>query len=51
MTLRVNHCGDVHLEEDRYFDDTVRCLAWFVQGGTRLLLSRLMDNILTHTTF
>ena len=35
MTLRVNHCGDVHLEEDRYFGDTVRCLEWFVCDGIR----------------
>ena len=35
MTLRVNHCGDVHLEEDRYFGDTVRCLEWFVYDGIR----------------
>ena len=35
MTLRVNHCGGVHLEEDRYFSDTVRCLEWFVCGGIR----------------
>jgi DNA repair exonuclease SbcCD nuclease subunit len=35
MSLRVNHCGDVHLEEDRYFVDTVRCLEWFVCDGIR----------------
>jgi len=35
MSLRVSHCGDVHLEEDRYFGDTVRCLEWFVSDGIR----------------
>ena len=35
MTFRVNHCGDIHLEEDRYFGDTVRCLGWFVDDGIR----------------
>ena len=30
MTLRVNHCGDIHLDEDRYFGDTAQCLEWFV---------------------
>jgi metallophosphoesterase superfamily enzyme len=35
MTLRVNHCGDVHLEEDQYFSDTAQCLEWFVYDGIR----------------
>ena len=35
MTLRVNHCGEVLLEEDRYFGETVRCLEWFVSDGIR----------------
>src|ERR1019366_2709836 len=35
MTLRISHCGDVHLEEDRYFGDTARCLEWFVCDGIR----------------
>ena len=35
MTLRVNHCGDIHLEEDRYFGDTAQCLEWFVYDGIR----------------
>jgi len=30
MPFRVCHCGDVHLEEDRYFGDTAQCLEWFV---------------------
>jgi DNA repair exonuclease SbcCD nuclease subunit len=33
MTLRVSHCGDIHLEEDRYFGDTAQCLEWFVCDG------------------
>ena len=35
MTLRISHCGDVHLEEDRYFGDTARCLEWFLYDGIR----------------
>src|SRR2546425_1400767 len=35
MTLRVNHCGDIHLEEDRYFGDTAQCLEWFVYDSVR----------------
>jgi len=35
MTFRVNHCGDIHLEEDRYFGDTAQCLEWFVYDGIR----------------
>jgi len=30
---RLAHCGDIHLEEDRYFDDTARCLEWFVDDA------------------
>ena len=35
MCFRVSHCGDIHIEEDRYFDDTVQCLEWFVYDGIR----------------
>lgn len=28
--LKISHTGDVHLGEDRYFDDTAQCLEWFV---------------------
>jgi len=35
MSFRVSHCGDVHLEEDRYFGDTAQCLEWFVCDGIR----------------
>jgi predicted MPP superfamily phosphohydrolase len=35
MSLRVSHCGDIHLEEDRYFGDTAECLEWFVYDGIR----------------
>ena len=35
MNLRVNHCGDIHLDEDRYFGDTAQCLEWFVYDGIR----------------
>ena len=27
--------GDVHVEEDRYFGDTARCLEWFVADAIR----------------
>jgi len=33
--MRISHCGDIHLEEDRYFDDTARCLEWFVADSIR----------------
>jgi len=35
MCFRVSHCGDVHIEEDRYFGDTAQCLEWFVDDGIR----------------
>jgi exonuclease SbcD len=35
MTMRISHCGDVHLEEDRYFEDTAQCLEWFVEDSIR----------------
>jgi predicted MPP superfamily phosphohydrolase len=35
MPLRFAHAGDFHVEEDRYFDDTVRCLEWFVADAIR----------------
>ncbi len=28
--MRISHCGDIHVEEDRYFEDTAQCLGWFV---------------------
>jgi len=33
--MRISHCGDIHLEEDRYFADTARCLEWFVEDSIR----------------
>ena len=30
MNLVCAHLGDIHLEEDHYFADTVQCLEWFV---------------------
>ena len=33
--VHVAHTGDVHLEEDRYFGDTAKCLEWFVCDGIR----------------
>jgi DNA repair exonuclease SbcCD nuclease subunit len=35
MPLIFSHCGDVHLEEDRYFADTAHCLEWFVEDSIR----------------
>ncbi len=33
--LKISHCGDVHLEEDRYFGDAAQCLEWFVADAIR----------------
>ncbi len=33
--LRTAHVGDVHLEEEHYFDDTAQCLDWFVADAIR----------------
>jgi DNA repair exonuclease SbcCD nuclease subunit len=30
MSFRVSHCADVHIEEERYFEDTAQCLEWYV---------------------
>ena len=31
--MRISHCGDIHVEEDRYFGDTAQCLEWFVEDS------------------
>jgi len=33
MRMKISHCGDIHIEEDRYFGDTARCLEWFVEDS------------------
>jgi len=33
--MKVSHCGDLHVEEDRYFADTAQCLEWFVEDSIR----------------
>ncbi len=42
MPLKISHTGDAHLDEDRYFGDTARCLEWFVadsvSSGTDLFV-------------
>jgi DNA repair exonuclease SbcCD nuclease subunit len=35
MPLRFCHAGDFHLDEDRYFADTARCLEWLVADALR----------------
>ena len=31
--MKISHCGDIHVEEDRYFEDTAQCLEWFVEDS------------------
>jgi DNA repair exonuclease SbcCD nuclease subunit len=31
--MKISHCGDIHVEEDRYFGDTTQCLEWFVEDS------------------
>src|SRR5271157_144372 len=33
MRMKISHCGDIHIEEDRYFGDTAQCLEWFVEDS------------------
>jgi exonuclease SbcD len=33
--MKISHCGDIHVEEDRYFGDTAQCLEWFVEDSIR----------------
>ena len=33
--MKISHCGDLHVEEDRYFADTAQCLEWFVEDSIR----------------
>jgi exonuclease SbcD len=33
--MKTSHCGDIHVEEDRYFGDTAQCLEWFVEDSIR----------------
>ena len=35
MSVKISHCGDIHIEDDRYFGDTARCLEWFVDDSIR----------------
>jgi DNA repair exonuclease SbcCD nuclease subunit len=35
MRMKISHCGDIHIEEDRYFGDTAQCLEWFVEDSIR----------------
>jgi DNA repair exonuclease SbcCD nuclease subunit len=35
MPLRIAQTGDIHLEQDRYFTDTVQCLEWFVEDAIK----------------
>jgi DNA repair exonuclease SbcCD nuclease subunit len=34
--MKISHCGDIHVEEDRYFGDTAQCLEWFVEDSIRV---------------
>ena len=31
--MKISHCGDIHVEGDRYFGDTSQCLEWFVEDS------------------
>jgi len=31
--MKISHCGNIHIEEDRYFGDTAQCLEWFVEDS------------------
>ena len=33
--MKISPCGDFHLEENRYFEDTAQCLEWFVEDSVR----------------
>jgi DNA repair exonuclease SbcCD nuclease subunit len=33
--MKISHCGDLHVEENRYFADTAQCLEWFVEDSIR----------------
>ena len=33
--MKISHCGDIHVEEDRYFGDTAQCLEWLVEDSIR----------------
>ncbi|MGO8733589.1 MAG: metallophosphoesterase [Terriglobia bacterium] len=33
--MKISHCGDIHVDEDRYFADTAQCLGWFVADAIR----------------
>lgn len=35
MPFTFVHTGDLHLEEDHYFADTVHCIEWFVEDSIR----------------
>jgi exonuclease SbcC len=43
MPLRFAHAGDFHLDEDRYFADTARCLEWFVADGQFVLVNEAVN--------
>ena len=33
MSMKISHCGDIHIEEDQYFGDTTQCLESFVEDS------------------
>jgi DNA repair exonuclease SbcCD nuclease subunit len=35
MAYRLSHTGDLHLEEDHYFADTVQCIEWFIADSIK----------------
>jgi DNA repair exonuclease SbcCD nuclease subunit len=36
LSMKISHCGDIHVEEDRYFADTAQCLEWFAEDSIRV---------------
>ena len=44
MPLRFCHAGDFHLDEDRYFADTARCVEWFVADAIRASVDLFVIN-------
>jgi DNA repair exonuclease SbcCD nuclease subunit len=44
LSLRIAHSGDFHLDEDRYFADTARCLEWFIADAIRASVDLFVIN-------
>jgi len=42
--MKISCCGDIHVDEDRYFADTAQCLEWFVADAVQASVDLFVIN-------